>query len=54
MQTRNQGDPEVEKKLKKQVKKYKALLVDAQEELQHERENRSSAATIRSLRTQVS
>ena len=54
MQARNQGDPEAEKKLKKQVKKLKALLLDAQEELQHERENRSSAGTIRSLRTQVS
>lgn len=46
-------DPEVEKKLKKQVKKYKALLVDAQEELEHERETRTNAGAVRALRSQL-
>ena len=47
------GDPETEKKLRKQVKKYKALLQDCQEELEHEREQRSNAAAMRGLRSQL-
>ena len=38
---------------KKQVKKYKALLKDAQDELEHERETKSNASALRSLRTQL-
>ena len=47
------GDPETERKLRKQVKKYKALLQDAQEELEHERETRNNAAAVRGLRSQL-
>lgn len=47
------GDPDTEKKLKRQLKKYKALLEDTQEQLEHEREMRGNSATIRSLKNQV-
>ena len=53
MQSKMTIDPEVEKKLKKQVKKLKALLQDAQEELEHERETRNHAGAIRGLKTQI-
>ena len=52
-QARMSGDPEVEKKLRKQIKKYKALLEDAQEALEHEKESRNNAAVLRSLRSQL-
>ena len=52
-QARMTGDPEAERKLRKQVRKYKALYEDAQEELEHERESRNNAAAIRSLRSQL-
>ena len=35
------------------MRKYKALYEDAQEELEHERESRSNASAMRSLRSQV-
>lgn len=47
------GDPETEKKLKRQVKKYKALLEDTQEQLEHESEMRGNSSAIRSLKNQV-
>lgn len=47
------GDPEAEKKLKKQLRKYKALLEDTQEQLEHEREMRGNSALIKSLKNQV-
>ena len=47
------SDPEAERKLRNKVKKLKALLLDAQEELEHERETRSNSAALRSLRSQV-
>ena len=53
VQARATGDPETERKLRKQVRKYKALYEDAQEELEHERESRNNAAAIRSLRSQL-
>lgn len=43
----------MERKLKKQVKKFKALLKDAQDELEHERETKNNPAALRSLRTQL-
>ena len=46
-------DPEVERKLKKQVKKFRALLKDAQDELNHERETKNNPAALRSLRSQL-
>ena len=52
-QARMSGDPEVEKKLRKQIKKYKALLKDAQEDLEHEKESRNNPAVLRSLRSQL-
>ena len=52
-QARLSVDPEVERKLKKQVKKYKALLKDAQDELEHERETKNNPAALRSLRSQL-
>lgn len=52
-QARMTVDPEVEKKLKKQVKKFKALLKDAQDELEHERETKNNPAALRSLRSQL-
>ena len=47
------SDPDAERKLRNKVKKLKALLLDAQEELEHERETRSNSAALRSLRSQV-
>ena len=47
------GDPETEKKLKRQVKKYKALLEDTREQLEHESEKKGNSTTIRSLKKQV-
>lgn len=35
------------------MKKYKALLKDAQDELEHERETKNNPAALRSLRTQL-
>lgn len=46
-------DPEMERKLRNKVKKLKALLVDAQEELEHEQQMRNNSAAVRSLRSQV-
>ena len=47
------GDLENEKKLKKQLRKYKALLEDTQEQLENEREKRSNSTVIKSLKNQV-
>lgn len=47
------GDPENEKKMKKQIRKYKALLEDTQEQLENEREKRSNAAVLKSLKNQL-
>lgn len=47
------GDPETEKKLKKQLRKVKALLEDTQEQLEHEREMRGNSAIIKSLKNQL-
>ncbi len=47
------GDPEMEKKLKRQLKKFKALLEDTQEQLEHEREHRGNSTSIRSLKNQL-
>ena len=47
------GDPENEKKLKKQIRKYKALLEDTQEQLENEREKRSNASVVKSLKNQL-
>jgi len=47
------GDPETEKKLKRQLKKYKALLEDTQEQLEHERDQRGNSASIRALKNQL-
>lgn len=47
------GDPDTEKKLKKQLRKYKALLEDTQEQLEHEREMRGNSAMIKSLKNQL-
>ena len=47
------GDPDTEKKLKKQVRKYKALLEDTQEQLEHEREMRGNSAMVKSLKNQL-
>ena len=47
------SDPETERKLRNKVKKLKALLEDAHEELEHVRESRSNSAALRSLRSQV-
>ncbi len=48
-----QADPEMEKKLKKKVQKYKALVMDLQDELDHERDMRSNSAMVKSLRNQL-
>ena len=47
------GDPETEKKLKRQVRKYKALLEDTQEQLEHERDMRGNSAVVKSLKNQL-
>ena len=47
------ADPEMEKKLRKQVKKYKALLEDAQSELERLRDSRGNSAIVKSLRNQL-
>lgn len=47
------GDLETEKKLKKQVRKYKALLEDTQVQLEHEREMRGNTAIVKSLKNQL-
>ena len=47
------GDPENEKKLKKQLRKYKVLLEDTQEQLEHEREKRDNSSAIKSLKNQL-
>ncbi len=47
------GDPEMEKKLKKQLRKYKALLEDTQEQLEHERDMRGNSAVVKSLKNQL-
>lgn len=47
------GDPEVEKKLKAKVRKYKTLLQDLTQELEHEREMRGNSAMVKSLRNQL-
>ena len=43
----------MEKKLRKMLRKYKALLEDTQEQLEHEREMRSNSAMVKSLRNQL-
>ena len=48
-----QGDPEVEKKLRKKIQKYKALVGDLQNELQHEQDKKSTSAIVKSLRNQL-
>lgn len=47
------ADPETEKKLRKQLKKLKALYQDTVEQLEHEREMRSNSAMVKSLRNQL-
>ena len=47
------ADPETEKKLRKQLKKVKALYQDTAEQLEHEREMRSNSAMVKSLRNQL-
>ena len=47
------GDPEVEKKLRKQVHKFKALLQNANEELERLRDSSKTSALVRSLRNQL-
>ena len=47
------GDPEMEKKLRKQLKKVKTLYQDTVEQLEHEREMRSNSAMMKSLRNQL-
>ena len=47
------ADPEMEKKLRKQVKKYKALLEDAQSELERLKDSRGNSAIVKSLRNQL-
>lgn len=47
------GDPEVEKKLRNKVRKYKTLLQDLSDELEHEREMRGNSAMVKSLRNQL-
>lgn len=47
------GDPEVEKKLRTKVRKYKTLLQDLTQELEHEREMRGNSAMVKSLRNQL-
>jgi myosin-18 len=47
------GDPENEKKLKKQIRKYKALFEDTQEQLENEREKRSNSSIVKSLKNQL-
>ncbi len=47
------GDPETEKKLKRQVRKYKALLEDTQEQLEHERDMRGNSSLVKSLKNQL-
>lgn len=47
------GDPETEKKLKRQVRKYKALFEDTQEQLDHERDMRGNTSVIKSLKNQL-
>lgn len=47
------GDPENEKKLKKQIRKYKVLLEDTQEQLENERDKRSNASVVKSLKNQL-
>ncbi len=47
------GDPEVEKKLRKQLKKVRALYQDTVEQLEHEREMRGNSAMVKSLRNQL-
>ncbi len=48
-----QADPEVERRLKKKVQKYKAVLMDLQDELEHERDMRGNSAILKSLRNQL-
>ena len=47
------ADPETEKKLRKQVKKFKALWEDAQAELERLKDSRGSSAIVKSLRNQL-
>lgn len=47
------SDPEMEKKLRKQIKKLKALYQDTVEQLEHEREMRSNSGMVKSLRNQL-
>jgi len=47
------GDPEVEKKLRNKVRKYKTLIQDLSDELEHEREMRGNSAMVKSLRNQL-
>ncbi len=47
------GDPEVEKKLRKQLKKVRALYQDTVDQLEHEREMRGNSAMVKSLRNQL-
>ena len=47
------ADPEMEKKLRKQVKKFKALWEDSQAELERLKDSRGSSAIVKSLRNQL-
>lgn len=47
------ADPEMEKKLRKQVKKFKALWEDAHSELERLKDSRGSSAIVKSLRNQL-
>lgn len=47
------ADPEMEKKLRKQVKKYKMLLEDTQSELDRLKDSRGNSAIVKSLRNQL-
>ena len=47
------GDAATMMKLKRQLKKYKALLEDTQEQLEHESQMRGTSAVIRSLKNQI-
>ena len=47
------ADPELEKKLRKQAKKYKALWEDSQSELERLKDSRGNSAIVKSLRNQL-
>ena len=47
------SDPDLEKKLRKQVKKFKALWEDAPGELERLKDSRGNSAIVKSLRNQL-